>query len=194
MRKNSDFKNISYVNFEMISMMITLMSCAFISYSPIRIVEKCGSASVIGIIFICLAVYIFYSIILKAVFKNEYDIFSIIKKSYPPILQKIIGIIIYFFIILYIYLIISNLLYNLKGSIYTNSTIFSISIFFIVALYLLSKKGFNATFRIVGYVSFTIVLYIIFLFIMSINKVDINNFFPIMGNGFNDIFVNNFWR
>ena len=26
---------------------------------------------------------------------------------------------------------------------------------------------------------------------MSINKVDINNFFPIMGNGFNDIFVNN---
>ena len=191
MRKNSDFKNISYVNFEMISMMITLMSCAFISYSPIRIVEKCGSASVIGIIFICLAVYIFYSIILKAVFKNEYDIFSIIKKSYPPILQKIIGIIIYFFIILYIYLIISNLLYNIKGSIYTNSTIFSISIFFIVALYLLSKKGFNATFRIVGYVSFTIVLYIIFLFIMSINKVDINNFFPIMGNGFNDIFVNN---
>ena len=110
MRKNSDFKNISYVNFEMISMMITLMSCAFISYSPIRIVEKCGSASVIGIIFICLAVYIFYSIILKAVFKNEYDIFSIIKKSYPPILQKIIGIIIYFFIILYIYLIISCLL------------------------------------------------------------------------------------
>lgn len=191
MRKNSDLKNISYVNFEMISMIITLMSCAFISYSPIRIVEYCGSASLIGIIFLCLVVYAFYFFIIRSVFKNEYDIFSMIKKTYPPIIQKIIAIIIYLFIILYVYLLISNLLYNLRGSIYTNSTIFSISIFFIVALYLLSKKGFNVVFRIVGYISFTIVLYIIFLFIMSINKIDLNNFFPIMGNGVNDVFIKN---
>lgn len=191
MRKNSDLKNISYVNFEMISMIITLMSCAFISYSPIRIVEYCGSASLIGIIFLCLVVYAFYFFIIRGVFKNEYDIFSMIKKTYPPIIQKIIAIIIYLFIILYVYLLISNLLYNLRGSIYTNSTIFSISIFFIVALYLLSKKGFNVVFRIVGYISFTIVLYIIFLFIMSINKIDLNNFFPIMGNGVNDVFIKN---
>lgn len=191
MKKNSDFKNISYVNYEMISMIITLMSCAFISYSPIRIIEECGSASVIGIIFICLVVYIFYYFIIKGIFKNEYDIFSVIKKTYPPVLQKIIGIIIYLFILLYIYLLISNLLYNLKGSIYRNSSIFSISIFFLVALYLLSKKGFNVTFRIVGYTSFTIVLYIVFLFIMSINKIDITNFFPIMGNGAKDIFIDN---
>lgn len=191
MKKNSDFKNISYVNYEMISMIITLMSCAFISYSPIRIIEECGSASVMGIIFICLVVYIFYYFIIKGIFKNEYDIFSVIKKTYPPVLQKIIGIIIYLFILLYIYLLISNLLYNLKGSIYRNSSIFAISIFFLVALYLLSKKGFNDTFRIVGYTSFTIVLYIIFLFIMSINKIDITNFFPIMGNGAKDIFIDN---
>lgn len=191
MKKNSDFKNISYVNYEMISMIITLMSCAFISYSPIRIIEECGSASVIGILFICLVVYIFYYFIIKGIFKNEYDIFSVIKKTYPPVLQKIIGIIIYLFILLYIYLLISNLLYNLKGSIYRNSSIFSISIFFLVALYLLSKKGFNVTFRIVGYTSFTIVLYIVFLFIMSINKIDITNFFPIMGNGAKDIFIDN---
>ena len=68
MKKNSDFKNISYVNYEMISMIITLMSCAFISYSPIRIIEECGSASVIGIIFICLVVYIFYYLILDLYF------------------------------------------------------------------------------------------------------------------------------
>lgn len=191
MRKNSDLKNISYVNFEMISMIITLTSCAFISYSPIRIVEYCGSASLIGFIFLCLVVYVFYFFIIRGVFKNEYDIFSMIKKTYPPIIQKIIAIIIYLFIILYVYLLISNLLYNLRGSIYTNSTIFSISIFFIVALYLLSKKGFNVVFRIVGYISFTIVLYIIFLFIMSINKIDLNNFFPIMGNGVNDVFIKN---
>lgn len=191
MKKNSDFKNISYVNYEMISMIITLMSCAFISYSPIRIIEECGSASVIGILFICLVVYIFYYFIIKGIFKNEYDIFSVIKKTYPPALQKIIGIIIYLFILLYIYLLISNLLYNLKGSIYRNSSIFAISIFFLVALYLLSKKGFNTTFRIVGYTSFTIVIYIIFLFIMSINKIDITNFFPIMGNGTKDVFIDN---
>lgn len=191
MKKNSDFKNISYVNYEMISMIITLMSCAFISYSPIRIIEECGSASVIGILFICLVVYIFYYFIIKGIFKNEYDIFSVIKKTYPPALQKIIGIIIYLFILLYIYLLISNLLYNLKGSIYRNSSIFAISIFFLVALYLLSKKGFNATFRMVGYTSFTIVIYIVFLFIMSINKIDITNFFPIMGNGAKDIFIDN---
>lgn len=191
MRKNSDLKNISYVNFEMISMIITLTSCAFISYSPIRIVEYCGSASLIGFIFLCLVVYVFYFFIIRGVFKNEYDIFSMIKKTYPPIIQKIIAIIIYLFIILYVYLLISNLLYNLRGSIYTNSTIFSLSIFFIVALYLLSKKGFNVVFRIVGYISFTIVLYIIFLFIMSINKIDLNNFFPIMGNGVNDVFIKN---
>lgn len=191
MKKNSDFKNISYVNYEMISMIITLMSCAFISYSPIRIIEECGSASVIGIIFICLAVYIFYYFIIKCIFKNEYDIFSVIKKAYPPTIQKIIGIIIYLFILLYIYLLISNLLYNLKGSIYRNSSIFAISIFFLVALYLLSKKGFNTTFRIVGYTSFIIILYIIFLFIMSINKIDITNFFPIMGNGTKDVFIDN---
>ena len=134
MRKNSDLKNISYVNFEMISMIITLTSCAFISYSPIRIVEYCGSASLIGFIFLCLVVYVFYFFIIRGVFKNEYDIFSMIKKTYPPIIQKIIAIIIYLFIILYVYLLISNLLYNLRGSIYTNSTIFSISIFFIVPM------------------------------------------------------------
>lgn len=191
MRKNSDFKNISYVNYEMISMIITLLTCAFISYSPIRIIEKCGSASGIGIIFLCLVAYIVYYFIIKGIFKNEYDIFAVIKKTYPPIIQKIIGIVIYLFILLYTYLLISNLLYNLRASIYTNSTIFSISIFFLVALYLLSKKGFNVTFRIVGYISAIILLYIVFLFIMAVNKIDINNFFPILGNGTKNIFVNN---
>lgn len=194
MKKNSDFKNISYVNYEMISMFITLLACTFISYSPIRIIENCGSASIIGILFICLVTYIFYSFILKGIFKNEYDIFAVIKKVYAPIIQKIIGIVIYIFILLYIYLLISNLLHNLIGSIYRQSTIFSISIFFLVALYILGKKGFNTTFRIVGYISFIIILYIIFLFAMAINNIDINNLFPIMGNGIKGIFFDNLFN
>ena len=91
MRKNSDFKNISYVNYEIISMIVTLLTCIFTSYSPIRIIEKCGSGSIIGIIFIFLVVYIIYYFIIKCIFKNEYDIFSVIKKTYPPIVQKIIA-------------------------------------------------------------------------------------------------------
>ena len=77
--------------------------------------------------------------------------FSMIKKVYPPIIQKIISIVIYLFLLAYIYLLISNLVYNLKASIYTKSTLFSIAIFFIIALYMLAKRGFNVNFRIVGY-------------------------------------------
>ncbi len=191
MRKNSDYKNISYVNYEIISMFFTLLACVFISYSPIRIIERCGSASIIGILFISLVTYIIYYIIIKCIFKNEYDMFSVIKKTYPPIIQKIISVCIYLFLLLYSYLLISNLLYNLRASIYSKSTLFSISIFFLVALYLLNKKGFNVIFRIVGYVSIIIVIYIVFLFIMSVTKIDLNNFFPILGNGPKDVFLNN---
>ena len=191
MRKNSDFKNISYVNYEMISMIITLLTCVFTSYSPIRIIEKCGSGSIIGILFICLVVYIIYYFIIKGIFKNEYDIFSVIKKTYSPIVQKIIAIVIYLFLLLYIYLLILNLVYNFRGSIYTESTIFAIAIFFLVALYLITKKGFNVVFRMVGYISYIIIIYIIFLFAMSINKFDTTSFFPILGNGPKDLFVDN---
>lgn len=191
MKKNSDFKNINYVSYEMISMIVTLLSCVFISYSPIRIIKNCGSAAVIGILFLCFVAYIIYFFIIKTTFLNEYDMFSMIKKVYPPIIQKIISIAIYLFLLAYIYLLISNLVYNLKASIYTKSTLFSIAIFFIIALYMLAKRGFNVNFRIVGYISFMIIIYIIFLFIMSIKKIDINNLYPLLGNGPKDLFFNN---
>ena len=183
MKKNSDFKNINYVNYEMISMLVTLLSCVFISYSPIRIITRCGSASVIGILFLSFVAYITYFFILRGIFKNEYDIFDVIKKAYPPFLQKIFGVILYVCLIIYTYLIISNLLYNLKASIYAKSTLFSIAIFFIIATNMLTKRGFNVNFRIVGYISYFIVLYLIFIFIMSLQKMDLSNFFPILGNG-----------
>lgn len=191
MRKNSDYKNINYVNYEMISMMITLLSCTFISYSPIRIIKNCGSASIIGILFLAIVTFIVYYFILKAIFKNEYDIFSVIKKSYCPTIQKIISVIIYLFILLYIYLLISNLLYNLRASIYNNSSIFTLSIFFLVALYLIAKKGFNVTFRVVGYISYIIILYILFLFCMAVYKIDLTNFLPLLGEGSQNVFLEN---
>lgn len=191
MKKNSDFKNISYTNYEMISMFITILSCFFVSYSPIRIIEICGSSSVIGILFVCLVSFIIYFLIVSFVFKNEFDFLEMIKKTYPKIVQKILGIIIYVFAILYSYILISNLLYNLKASIYTKSTIFSLAIFFIVAMYILAKKGFNTIFRIVGYISYIIIIYIIFLLFMSIYRINIFNFVPIMGEGWINLFGTN---
>src|SRR5574344_1906627 len=188
MKKNSDFKNISYTNYEIVSIFIVLLSCVFISYSPIRIIDKCGSASVIGMFVIGIITYIIYYFILNQTFKNEYDMFEIIKKTYTPFWQKVFGIIIFLMSLLYIYITISDLLYNLKASVYTKSTIFSLSIFFIVAMYFLGKKGFNTIFRIVGYISYIIVIYIIFLFAMAFFKINIYNYFPILGNGFEGIF------
>lgn len=191
MRKNSDFKNISYVNYEMISMIVTLLSCVFISYSPIRIITRCGSASVIGILFLCFIAYILYFFIIRGIFKNEYDFFDVIKQTYPPLLQKFFGIVLYICLIIYTYLVVSNLLYNLRASIYSKSTIFAIAIFFIIAINMLAKRGFNVHFRIVGYISYFIVFYLIFIFIMSLQKMDLNNFLPILGNGPVDVFGGN---
>ncbi|MEG2310840.1 MAG: hypothetical protein RSB76_02515 [Clostridia bacterium] len=192
MKKNSDFKNISYSNYEFISIFIILLFCCLLSNIPRNILQTCGCASVIGIILICIIVYFMYKGLTKYIFKYEYDIFEMIKKTYPKVIQKIIGIILYIFCMFFVYILISNIVFDLKATTYTLSSVFGLAIYFIIACFLFTRQGFNSIFRIAGYISGLLVLYIVLLTFMSVPFISISNFFPILGNGINLVSFDNF--
>ncbi|MEG1204100.1 MAG: hypothetical protein RSE00_02365 [Clostridia bacterium] len=191
MKKNSDFKNISYTNYEFISIFIILVSCGLISNIPKQILTNCCSASIIGTSVLCIVSYFIYKFINKKIFNYEYDFIEIIKKTYSKPMQSLIAIIIYLFCIFYIYILICNISYNLKTTTYIHSTIFELAIYFIVAAFLVTRNGFNSIFRIAGYVAGAFVIYIFLLFILSLPFLDISHFLPILGSGFKGVFLVN---
>lgn len=191
MKKNSNFKNISYSNFEFIAIFITLMFCTFISNIINNIIRDCESASIIGTAFLCIISYLAYYFITRKIFENEYDFFEVIKKTYPIALQKIIGILIYLFCAVVIYVMVFNIVYVLKSTTYSLATTSNLAIYFVVALLLVSMKGFNSIFRIAGYICIPILAYIAILFVISLPYISLTNFLPILGTGASSVFGNN---
>lgn len=191
MKKNSNFKNISYTNFEFISMFIICMFSGFIGSPPERIISSCSSGSVIGILFLAFIFYFIYRVFIQKIFANEYDFYEVIRKTYPPFLQKLFGILLYLLCMIIVYVVICNICLSLKATTYRLSTLFELSIYFLFGLILIVRSGFNAIFRIAGYVGWVLVAYLIILFFLAIPFATIDNFLPLFGEGFKNIFILN---
>ncbi|MEG1363006.1 MAG: GerAB/ArcD/ProY family transporter, partial [Clostridia bacterium] len=97
----------------------------------------------------------------------------------------------FIFCLMLVYLIIMNMITTLKTSIYRLSSTSQISIFFLVGMYFLANKGFTNIFRIAGYTSVFACIYLAIVMISDIAQFDINNIFPILGNGANNVFLVN---
>ncbi|MEG2348508.1 MAG: GerAB/ArcD/ProY family transporter [Clostridia bacterium] len=192
MEKNSDFKSIEFSNYEFVSIIVIMIFTNFVGIIPESIIKNCGSASIIGTIFLSILAYTIYRFLTTYIFKREFDLYEIMQKTFPKIFCKIFAIIFYLFLMLYIYVTISSIVFDLKETTYAQSTVFQLAIYFIIALFLITKKGFNSLFRIAGYISAPIIIYVIILFIFSIPFLSIENFFPLLGNGIKDIFISNF--
>lgn len=191
MRKSSNFKNITFTNYEFISVIILLMFSNLIGKTPKSIITDCCAASTLGSIFLSIVAYIIFKILIKYVFKREFDFFEIIKKTYPRWFCKLIGIILYLFFMFYTYIVIGTIIFNLKSTTYAISTIPQIAIYFLLALFFMTHNGFNTIFRIAGYISGPLVLFMITLFVVSIPYLDINQLFPLFGMGIKNVFFLN---
>ena len=191
MKKNSNFKNISYTNFEFISLLIICVFAIFLGNFPEQIVSICGSGSIMGVLVVCFVAYFIYRFTIKKVFENEYDFYEIIRKTYPQWLQKVIGVILYLFCMMVVYIMINNIVINLKSTTYRLSETYELAIYFLLAIFFMARSGFNAIFRIAGYIAIFMVIYFVLLFVLSIPFLDITNFFPLFGNGFKNIFLDN---
>lgn len=191
MKKSSNFKNITFSNYEFVSMLVILMFTNFIGIIPKNIIDDCYSASLLGSLFICIVAYFIFRILVSYLFKREFDFYEVIKKTYPKWACKFIGIVLYLFFMFYTYMVIFSIVFNLKSTTYAISTIFQIALYFLLALFFLTRNGFNTVFRICGYISAPIMIFIFLLFLASIAFLDINNFFPLLGNGIKNVFFKN---
>ena len=191
MIKNKNTKNISFNNYEFISIFLIILFSLFMSIIPKNIILTCKSASVIGTLFLIIISYIVYYFLTKKTYDNEYDFFVIIKKTFPKIIQIIIGISLFAFALFYVYTSICDVTFSLKNSTYNITPFITISLYFLIALLIMTKNGLNSLFRISGYVAHIIFIIISILFIVSLPRIKITNFLPIFGSGIKDVFFIN---
>ena len=191
MIKNKNTKNISFNNYEFISIFLIILFSLFMSIIPKNIILTCKSASVIGTLFLIIISYIVYYFLTKKTYDNEYDFFVIIKKTFPKIIQIIIGISLFAFALFYVYTSICDVTFSLKNSTYNITPFITIALYFLIALLIMTKNGLNSLFRISGYVAHFIFIIISILFIVSLPRIKITNFLPIFGSGIKDVFFIN---
>ena len=146
MIKNKNTKNISFNNYEFISIFLIILFSLFMSIIPKNIILTCKSASVIGTLFLIIISYIVYYFLTKKTYDNEYDFFVIIKKTFPKIIQIIIGISLFAFALFYVYTSICDVTFSLKNSTYNITPFITIALYFLIALLIMTKNGLNSLF------------------------------------------------
>ncbi|MEG1363007.1 MAG: hypothetical protein RSC92_00970, partial [Clostridia bacterium] len=85
-------KKISYSNFEYISLFVITILISLITNIPKDIVDIAGEAGIISIVVICVISFFAYFYIIKNVFKKNDNLFTLINKTYPSVICKVIGV------------------------------------------------------------------------------------------------------
>lgn len=192
MDKNNNSKNIYYSTFEIISTFILLTLTLFMYSGPKRIISICGNSGLLGILLITIVTYIVYRIIFKNVYTKEFDFFEVIKGAFSLSIQKIIGIILFLFCMVFTYMIIHYANLNIQNTDYKSSNSFSIYVYYIVALFFVFRHGFDELFKLFGYLSIFVILYILITFAFMLPHLSVYNLFPIFGSSKRSLLLTNF--
>lgn len=157
---------------------------------PKNIISLTGSSSIINIMYFTLLAIGFICIISKLLkpFPRQ-DILDISYNLGGSFLKKIIGVIFIIYFIFTAGLFLRLFCENLKIIYFANTPIMYLLLIFLIGVFFCNRLSFSAICKANLFVVPSILLSIIFIFVATSNNFNIQNIFPILGNGFDVTFV-----
>ena len=175
---------------ESISIVLTILVAHTLVLLPRNLLVSTKSATIINLIYVGIIV-ISLAVFIVKLFKNfpGSDIIDISEYLGGSIFKKIIGIIFIFYFIFSASILLRNFCECLKVVYYPTTNILFIILAFVVTVCFVSKCRFESIAK-VNLIILPIVLFtVVFLFIGNLGNFEINNFFPILGDGIFNTFI-----
>lgn len=184
-------EKLNFTNYDIFAFVLTLLISKILTITPTNFIKNASTASPIVFIIFSFIIFLIYGYILKTILRKEYDFFTLIKNTYSNLTCKIICIVFYIYFFINSALFTLNIALQLKVMTYILSPLYSIGIYILVGAFLGSYKGFNSLFKIISYIFPLLIMYILLIFLLGLNFMDIYNFLPILGKGFKESILYN---
>ncbi|MCX8074869.1 MAG: spore germination protein [Clostridia bacterium] len=188
-------KKINFTKWDLAGGVITTNAMQIFLDWPYEILSNSGNSFWITSILITIIASTIYGILLFLYKKNNcvgLSLFEISNNLGGVILKKIVA-----FICFTIFaMLISSRLQHYAGllnvSAYNNTPIYLLMLILVVFIVISIIAGVEVLFKLMGYLFPIFVMYTIFIFVLSLDPLNLNHFTPIFGNGVVSTFTNAF--
>lgn len=188
-------KNIQLTTFEVISTLAIVGLVPIVLSYPQNIAKTFESASVLNYVYTIFIVLLFYIIFYKLYkpFSGK-NILGISNFLGGKTLENIFGFSVATYLLILSIPTLHEFGQDLKNMMFTNSLVSEINLFLILGVLLGLFTGMRGLFRISGLVFSFVLIGLFLMFIALYGKIDLTNLTPIFGTGYNEVFVNGFFR
>lgn len=175
---------------EAISIVLTIFVAHTLVTLPRNLLVSTKSSTIINLIFVSIIAIIFTLIIYK-LFKSfgSNDIIDISQYLGGPLFKKVIGIIFISYFIFSASTLLRNFCECLKIVYYPMTSLIFIILAFIIAISIANKFEFETSAKVSLIILPFVLFTILFIFFANFKNFNINNIFPILGDGLFDTFV-----
>lgn len=176
---------------EALSMLIILTLSHLILTLPKSLLESQGSGIILNIVYISFLAFCIVFILSK-LYKNFYgkDILDISEFLFGKVFKFIVGVTFILYFLFVASLLIRSSSENLKTMYFQNTSIPFLAFFILACASFINKLGSNVVIKCNLIIVPLIVMLLTILFLLSSNNFNTHRFFPVLGYGAKNIFLN----
>lgn len=158
---------------------------------PRSAAEAFGTGAILHAIYIGIIVALYFGLI-TSLYKNleSKDLFDLAENVGGKTLKIIVGIVVITYLLSTAFITINEFSEDVKNVLFTDNSIQTVNIFFIIAISIATYFGIKSVVRISSVLFPILIIGLIAIFFSLLQDIDLLNLVPILGTGAKNIFIN----